>query len=533
MEAIGNSPISIWHTGKSVFITGGTGFMGKVIIEKYLRACPVNKIYMLVRPKRNVEIEQRVRDTLSHKLFNKLRENNPEVLNKVVGVRGDITEERLGLSDSDEQMLIDECEIVVNLAATINFQEPMRVAVSMNMLGTKRVLALAKKMPKIQALVHVSTAYGNCHLQETYEELYPAPISPDKLMNMTDWLSDDVLDSMTQKLVHPRPNTYTYTKALAEHILVNEAEHVPYAIIRPSIVCGAWREPEPGWVDNLFAFTGLLVGMGKGVLRSLYIKQGIKLDFIPVDVAINLIIASAYNIANKHYKPETGHQIYCCSTGYQKPLTIEGLNEHLKETIRQIPQEHPIWFPDGSAKTNKTLHTIHVYVANVIPAYLADFFMKLFGKKEIAVKQCKRMIKAINALEYFMLRDWTFHNENVQGLWASLSHADRQLFHFNVGDLDWSRYIDRYQYGVKKFILKEGTTPADIERCHRNMNRMWWINRIVQLFMLFAAWLLCTSDISMTCLSTVFNEFVKMVSLTPVLSDVESSTDTSQSILME
>ena len=86
-----------------------------------------------------------------------------------------------------------------------------------------------------QALVHVSTAYGNCHLQETYEELYPAPISPDKLMNMTDWLSDDVLDSMTQKLVHPRPNTYTYTKALAEHILVNEAEHVPYAIIRPSI----------------------------------------------------------------------------------------------------------------------------------------------------------------------------------------------------------------------------------------------------------------------------------------------------------
>ena len=69
-----------------------------------------------------------------------------------------------------------------------------------------------------------------------------------------------------------------------------------------SSVCGAWREPEPGWVDNMFAFTGLLVGMGKGVLRSLYIKEGIKLDFIPVDIPINLMIVSAYNTAKKIYR---------------------------------------------------------------------------------------------------------------------------------------------------------------------------------------------------------------------------------------
>lgn len=51
----------------------------------------------------------------------------------------------------------------------------------------------------------------------------------------------------------------------------------------------------------MFAFTGLLVGMGKGVLRTLYIKQGIKLDFIPVDVPINLMIVSAYNTAKKKF----------------------------------------------------------------------------------------------------------------------------------------------------------------------------------------------------------------------------------------
>lgn len=42
--------------------------------------------------------------------------------------------------------------------------------------------------------------------------------------------------------------------------------------------------------------------MGKGVLRSLYVSNGIKLDFIPVDVPINLMIVSAWNTAVGRYK---------------------------------------------------------------------------------------------------------------------------------------------------------------------------------------------------------------------------------------
>ena len=48
-----------------------------------------------------------------------------------------------------------------------------------------------------------------------------------------------------------------------------------------------------------------------------------------------------------------------------------------------IPQEHPIWFPDGSAKTSKAIHTVHVFFANVIPAYIVDLFLKLMGKKQM------------------------------------------------------------------------------------------------------------------------------------------------------
>lgn len=58
-------------------------------------------------------------------------------------------------------------------------------------------------------------------------------------------MSEDVIDTLTPNLIRPRPNTYTYTKALAEHILVEERGDIPLAIVRPSIVGASWKEPFP------------------------------------------------------------------------------------------------------------------------------------------------------------------------------------------------------------------------------------------------------------------------------------------------
>jgi fatty acyl-CoA reductase len=57
-------------------------------------------------------------------------------------------------------------------------------------------------------------------------------------------------------LIGKRPNTYTYTKALAEHLLMEECGGIPLAIVRPTIVTAAMKEPIPGWVDNLNGPTG-------------------------------------------------------------------------------------------------------------------------------------------------------------------------------------------------------------------------------------------------------------------------------------
>ncbi len=53
--------IKEFYKGKTVFLTGATGFVGKVILEKFFRSLPeVKRIYILVRPKRGVQIMDRV-----------------------------------------------------------------------------------------------------------------------------------------------------------------------------------------------------------------------------------------------------------------------------------------------------------------------------------------------------------------------------------------------------------------------------------------------------------------------------------------
>lgn len=57
------SSVQEFYNGQSVFITGGTGFVGKLLIEKLLRTCPgIASIYLLVRPKKGKDVHQRTEE---------------------------------------------------------------------------------------------------------------------------------------------------------------------------------------------------------------------------------------------------------------------------------------------------------------------------------------------------------------------------------------------------------------------------------------------------------------------------------------
>lgn len=78
------SGIAEFYKRKSVFITGATGFIGKQLVEKLVRSCPgkrqtvhfrsfilsikhldIEHIYLLVRPKRGHDVNDRVKELLA------------------------------------------------------------------------------------------------------------------------------------------------------------------------------------------------------------------------------------------------------------------------------------------------------------------------------------------------------------------------------------------------------------------------------------------------------------------------------------
>ena len=264
------SPISDYYAGRSIFITGGTGFMGKVLLEKLLRSCPgINKIYVLIRTKKGQLPQDRLQAMLKGRLFTPLTSRlqayqASTVLSKVVAVAGDITEPNLGISMADEQMLVNDVSVIFHAAATVKFDDDLADSIKMNVKGTLSIVNLARKVHSLSSLVHVSTAYSHCYTSSEIEEkFYPMPsnnysrYSPDELIELCNEAKTNGRD-ITKDIIGVFPNTYTFTKAMAEKVIEEKASDLPVAIMRPSIVVASWKEPMPGWVDNLNGPTGKL-----------------------------------------------------------------------------------------------------------------------------------------------------------------------------------------------------------------------------------------------------------------------------------
>lgn len=55
--------------GKNIFITGGTGFIGKALIEKLLRTVSdIGNIYVFIRPKKGKSAQERMNTIFNDKV---------------------------------------------------------------------------------------------------------------------------------------------------------------------------------------------------------------------------------------------------------------------------------------------------------------------------------------------------------------------------------------------------------------------------------------------------------------------------------
>jgi len=473
--------IGKFYDGKTVFITGATGFMGKVLVEKLLRSTKVKKVYLLIRSKKGLQTKARLEELLSAKIFDNMKAISPGFVSRVEAVSGDITEPLYGLSDDDQEKLSEEVNIVFHSAATIKFDEDLTKAVNLNVVAVFTMIELCKKMKNLEALVHMSTAYCNTQLQHISEEIYSMNGDPLGIIGLCKRLDPTILNTreITTQIIGNKPNTYTFTKALGESVLVTEGGCLPVVVVRPSIVVAAWREPLPGWLENLNGPTGIVAGAGKGVLRTVYCKREKIADLVPVDVPINLAIVAAWKIASE---PSNAIPVYNCTSGSINPITWGQLETMGWVALRKYPMENVLWYPGGSYKESAALNTVCQVLFHSVPAYMMDMVSYLVGKKPVMVKVVHKMHKAQKAIEYFSTNEWSWSNDNVEKLYKELSKEDQNTFNFDLSTLHWPDFIADYVKGTRQYLFKEDLSTLDQAREH--VHKMFWLEKFLQITLL-------------------------------------------------
>ncbi|XP_015250941.1 PREDICTED: fatty acyl-CoA reductase 2 isoform X2 [Cyprinodon variegatus] len=461
-----------YYAGKNVLISGATGFMGKVLLEKLLRSCPeVKAVYVLVRSKAGQSPQARVAEMVNCKLFERLQAEQPDFAEKIVAVNSDLTLLELDLSKEDQGILAENVNIVFHCAATVRFNEPLKDAMQLNVLATQKMLALAHKIKHLEVFIHVSTAYAHCDRDLIEEVVYPPPVNYRKLIDTLDWMDDDLVATLTPKLIGERPNTYTFTKALAEYLVQQEAEELNVAIVRPSIIGASWKEPFPGWIDNFNGPSGIFIAAGKGILRTMRASNDAVADLVPVDVVINATLAAAWFSGSQRVNRPKSLLVYNCTTGGINPFHWGEVEYCVNMNFKNNPLEQAFRRPNVNLRSNPFTNQYWTTVSHTLPALLYDGCLTLIGHKPWMMKTITRLHRAMMVLEYFTSNSWVWNTDNVAMLLSHMSPEDKKVFNFDVRQLHWAEYMENYCMGTKKYVLNEELSGLPAARKHLNKLR--------------------------------------------------------------
>jgi len=308
-------------------LTGCTGFIGKVLLEKILWSIPkVGKIFLMVRQKRNQTNTERIKQILSSKCFMRCKQARGDnefmkwALEKIIPVQGDLINEGLGLSAEDRMMVENEVHVIINCAASVNFDDPLHDALNINYFGCLRMLELAKNSKNIQAFCHVSTAYVNCNLSGDAvidEVIHNQDQEVERMVSKFMQMNPAQCAENLKVLMEGYPNTYTFTKAMAERSILKKRGNLPTCIVRPAMVGPSVKEPFVGWTDTISALSGPIYAGAIGVYNYQvgYGKENV--DLVAVDQCCNHILIATTHCA---FHPEELH-VYNHSSTDVNPIT--------------------------------------------------------------------------------------------------------------------------------------------------------------------------------------------------------------------
>lgn len=245
---------------KTIFLTGGTGFLGRHIAATLLRNDDVENVFLLVRAPSAVEAARRAR--------NAVESVAPEIATqcadgRLTALPGDLTKPGLALPDDVVRAMGARITQVIHCAGCVDFGLPLTEARRINLEGTKQVMTMSMEMPRLERVSHIGTAYvageRNGHVFE-----------------------DDLDKGQSFG------NSYEQAKFEAERYVRSLMGVLPVDVFRPSIIVGHSRT---GMTSSFKMLYAPLKAIYHGLIQILPGSGDTLLDVVPVDFVARAVCA--------------------------------------------------------------------------------------------------------------------------------------------------------------------------------------------------------------------------------------------------
>ena len=506
-DAKNPKPLSVRQAlrGKRVMLIGVTGFIGKVWLANTLMDLPeIGKLYLLIRSQKD-SAEQRLQKMLEDSpvfdpLFEKYGDGFGAMLaDKIEVVEGDVSQPGLGMNAEALALLQKELDLIVNSSGLTDFNPDLRDALAVNVDSAYHLTEFIRGSDHA-ALLHLSTCYvagqrdgrvseklrlnytpagvagfdaekewRTLHAwveqaevlaegpevtaeltkealakEHAAKDLRGAALENQIRKNRIRWLKNHLTDKGIKRAKELGwPNTYTYTKSLAESLIAKHGNGLPIAVVRPAIVETSVEKPFRGWNEGINTSAALSYLLGT-TFRQLPSNERKRLDMIPVDAVcagMTLIAAALverrhdpmYQLATSVTNPcDMGRSIELTSLAHRKHYRAqEGLEYWLRLRMDAIPV--------SKTRYNRMSAPAQKMIVKSIQAIMSPLPVKKPLAK--AERMLERVEKLVALFEPFiLLNEHDFIADNVEKLSQALVPEERATFGYDTAGLDWWDY---------------------------------------------------------------------------------------------
>lgn len=493
--------------GKHIMLIGVTGFIGKVWLANTLLELPeIGKLYLLIRRQKSSPAHERFEKLLEDSpVFDPLWQRYGRGLGQFVRehvevIEGDVSQPNLGVGADKLTDLRQKLDLIINSSGLTDFNPDLRDALATNVDASVNVLEFVRNSSHA-GLLHLSTCYvagtrdGRVQeklrpdytpvdeaafdaqselrslrelvhsaeakaagLEVTAElrnqalvkehaakDLQGAALENQIRKNRVRWLRNYLTEAGTRRANELGwPNTYTFTKSLAESLICKLGSGLPVAIVRPAIVETSVRKPFVGWNEGINTSASLSYLLGT-YFRQLPTNERKRLDIIPVDAVCQGITLIAAAIVQRRHEP-----VYQLATSVTNPCDMrrsieltslahrkhyraqEGLEYWLRLRFDAIPVSRQR-YERMSAPAQKAIIKSIQRIMSPLPLRKMPL-----ARVERSLERVEKLIELFKPFILFNEQD--FVADNVEKLSHALVADERDEFGYDTCSIDWWDY---------------------------------------------------------------------------------------------